>query len=243
MVELNRKILLYTSIVSLIIYRFKSKIIELLIRILRSIYNYRPSSRLLSRVHSIPIVDTLGKKLKAREFTPSDKKELFKQHFIRGPLLYQKGGIEHAHSHYDPETKTLIFFCTLGKKVCGHPGIIHGGLISGLFDDIFGELFYSNADGKYLGFTAYLKIDYRNKMPAGKTIAFVAKITRQEGRKVFVNGEARDASEGHQGLSDQQVFSRYVGSESTLFAQGEALFIIPKEDYAKMDKDLSPRLE
>ena len=36
-----------------------------------------------------------------------------------------------------------------------------GGLISALFDDVFGELFYSDAEGRYMGFTANLEVDYR----------------------------------------------------------------------------------
>jgi acyl-coenzyme A thioesterase PaaI-like protein len=144
------------------------------------------------------------------------------------------GGIEHAHSHYDASTKTLIFFCTLGDKVCGHQGIVHGGLISALFDDIFGELFFSDADGQYAGFTAYLKIDYRNKMPSRKTIVFLVKISRQEGRKVYVKGEARDAhidaaDLNLENMDEESLFASYLSSKSLLYAEGEALFIIPRE--------------
>lgn len=45
----------------------------------------------------------------------------------------------------------------LGDKLCGHPGIIHGGCIASIFDQFFGMIFVCNA-GR--GFTANLNINY-----------------------------------------------------------------------------------
>ncbi|KAI9312994.1 HotDog domain-containing protein [Zopfochytrium polystomum] len=75
--------------------------------------------------------------------------------------------------------------------MCGHAGIVHGGLIGALFDDFFGTLFLLNAGGRYSGFTANLTIDYRTPLPASTTVAIVVWLDGVQGRKVYLRAEAR----------------------------------------------------
>ena len=77
-------------------------------------------------------------------------------------------------------------------------------------------------------------------MPSGRGIAFSARVVRRDGRKVFVKGEVRDAEDlpSIPGVGGGEVppvgvgkFGGFVGMGRTLYAEGEALFIIPREDY------------
>jgi hypothetical protein len=52
-----------------------------------------------------------------------------------------------------------------GTPVCGHPTIVHGGMISALFDETFGVLLYAAGHWGHLDlqqvFTARLEVDYK----------------------------------------------------------------------------------
>eukprot|EP00879_Flechtneria_rotunda_P012590 GHRR01013147.1.p1 GENE.GHRR01013147.1~~GHRR01013147.1.p1 ORF type:complete len:184 (+),score=33.99 GHRR01013147.1:313-864(+) len=75
--------------------------------------------------------------------------------------------------------KALYTVLQLGVPVCGHPTIVHGGLISAVFDETFGVLLY--AEGRYgtlelsMVFTARLEVDYKKVQP----LLWVASHNRQ----------------------------------------------------------------
>jgi acyl-coenzyme A thioesterase PaaI-like protein len=63
---------------------------------------------------------------------------------------------------------------------------VHGGYIAAAFDEVLGfaETF-SNAPGM----TGTLNVVYRTPTPLHVEVEFSAKITRSEGRKIFVSGQ------------------------------------------------------
>lgn len=71
-------------------------------------------------------------------------------HFMRGRLLNRPGVIEYGHCHYSEADSSLVTFIKLGEEVDGHLGVVHGGLIASLFDDLFGELFWCLFKHKYV---------------------------------------------------------------------------------------------
>jgi acyl-coenzyme A thioesterase PaaI-like protein len=192
---------------------------------------YQPHSKLVKKIKEIPLIQRLESEhhMEPREFSPHYMPE---SHFIRG-TLHQKGGIEYAHSHFSKSQQCLFVVMKLGDRVVGHPGITHGGLIAGIFDDIFGEIFYSVADGKYMGFTASLKIDYRQKMPSNQVVLFCARVTRRDKRKVYIQGEARNCHSEDISFSGSNMYDQITKMNQTLYAECEALFIIPRENYAQ----------
>lgn len=72
----------------------------------------------------------------------------------------------------------------VGDRLCGHPGIVHGGIISMIFDNSFGWLF-TVAKIK-AAFTANLNINYRKPVLADSTAIVRARITEIKGRKLFM---------------------------------------------------------
>lgn len=160
-------------------------------------------------------------------------------HFMRnfllnsGPYgkytLAQKGGkcIENGLTLHSPKDKILITLIKLGSEVCGHKDIVHGGLISALFDELLGELFFKSQ--KKHGFTAKLTINYRAPIPAGSLVVFAMRVVKVEGRKHFLDGQVRLAMPelDYSNINDTEVFSKWIGS-TLLFAEADALFVTLK---------------
>ncbi|ETV87650.1 hypothetical protein H257_01150 [Aphanomyces astaci] len=102
-------------------------------------------------------------------------------------------------------TTSVIHF---GDKLCGHPGIVHGGCISTVFDELFGWTMMWTS-GK-LGFTANLSVNFRKPLPAEIFGIVFTDFDKLEGRKLFMKARLED-------------------NEGTLYADATALFILPKE--------------
>jgi acyl-coenzyme A thioesterase PaaI-like protein len=98
----------------------------------------------------------------------------------------------------------------IGDNLCGHPGLVHGGIISALFDNTLGWLFIAMQQPP--AFTANLNVNYRKPMPSNTTAVIKAHVTNVQGRKIFVNATWE---------RDGQVF-----------ADATALFITPKPEQA-----------
>lgn len=108
----TRKATAILVIISLIIYlkrRLQSKL-------------YIPSLQVLSRLNS-RLINHYAK-------FPKRQIQHSRNAYLRGSL-HGKGKLEYGHSHYDRESKKLIFFAVLGDEICGHQGIVHGGMVAG----------------------------------------------------------------------------------------------------------------
>jgi acyl-coenzyme A thioesterase PaaI-like protein len=76
----------------------------------------------------------------------------------------------------------------------GGPGLIHGGFLTGAFDESLGQVppLVTRAC-----VTARLETDFRRPVPVGSTLWLRARLDGVVGRKHFVSGEARiDAEDG-----------------------------------------------
>lgn len=83
--------------------------------------------------------------------------------------------------------KSLVQIQYLGSDLCGHPGIIHGGLLATILDEGLAWCCFAALPNK-IGMTANLNINYRAPAPAGAFIVLRAKTTKVEGRKAWVEG-------------------------------------------------------
>lgn len=100
-------------------------------------------------------------------------------------------------------------FIKFGSDLCGHPGIIHGGMIATAFDNVMGALAVSKSP-KNTCFTANLNINYRSPMPANKLILFRSKLERIDNRKIYISSIASSVN------------------GDTVYSEANALFITPK---------------
>ena len=110
--------------------------------------------------------------------------------------------------------KSMVSISFLGKDLCGHPGIIHGGFLATMLDEGLARCCFAALPNR-VGMTANLNINYRAPAPAGTFVVLRAKTTKVEGRKAWV--------EGH--------IETLVGEGDTpiILAEATALFIEPRQ--------------
>ena len=110
--------------------------------------------------------------------------------------------------------KSLVSISYLGTDLCGHPGIVHGGLLATMLDEGLARCCFAALPNK-IGMTANLNINYRAPAPAGAFIVLRAVTTKVEGRKAWVEGRIET-------LAGE-------GEKSLVLAEASALFIEPRQ--------------
>ena len=109
--------------------------------------------------------------------------------------------------------KSLTVMMYVGQDICGHPGIIHGGLVATVFDESLARCCFGALPNK-VGMTASLTVNYRKPLPAGTYVVLRAATTKVEGRKVWVEGRLETL------VKD--------GETPVVYADATALFIEPR---------------
>ncbi|CAF0762970.1 unnamed protein product [Rotaria sordida] len=94
----------------------------------------------------------------------------------------------------------------LGEGICGHKGIVHGGLTATMLDEVSGAAAFSCVGPC---FTANLNIDYLKPLMTPAWVLVRAHVERHEGRKVFIHGTVENG-------------------EGIVYAKAVGLFIKPK---------------
>ncbi|ORX92776.1 Thioesterase/thiol ester dehydrase-isomerase, partial [Basidiobolus meristosporus CBS 931.73] len=106
------------------------------------------------------------------------------------------------------DEKKVVMIVYLGSKLCGHKGIVHGGMLASLLDDTLGRTIIPNLPGS-VGFTANLSINYRRPTFADDFVVIKTEVEKVEGRKGFVKGHVED-------------------TKDNVLVDSQALFISPK---------------
>jgi acyl-coenzyme A thioesterase PaaI-like protein len=118
----------------------------------------------------------------------------------------------------DPDGSQLVSLFYLGKNLCGHPGIVHGGLLATLLDEGLARCSFPNFESG-VAVTASLKVSYKKPVKAEGYYVLRARTERVEGRKAWVKGwiERLDGSEGEG-----------EDGKGEKFVEAEALFVEPR---------------
>jgi acyl-coenzyme A thioesterase PaaI-like protein len=77
---------------------------------------------------------------------------------------------------------------TLGAAFEGAPGRAHGGIVAAVFDDTMGFVLSMESTA---AFTGRLSISYLAPTPVGQELEFRCHLRERDGRKLFIDGEAR----------------------------------------------------
>ena len=100
------------------------------------------------------------------------------------------GGTAHPTApqlHSVPTDQGVAGTVVLGAAHEGGPGLVHGGVLSLLFDHAMGQAIYVAG---YAAMTVSLEVRYLAPTPLQVPIAVSARVERAEGRKVFVAAHA-----------------------------------------------------
>jgi 3'-phosphoadenosine 5'-phosphosulfate synthase len=110
--------------------------------------------------------------------------------------------------------KSFVSISYLGKDLCGHPGIVHGGFLAIMLDEGLARCCFGALPNK-IGMTANLNINYRAPAHAEQFVVLRAKTTNVEGRKAWVQGHIETL------VGD--------GETPVVLAEATALFIEPRQ--------------
>ncbi|KAH7887025.1 HotDog domain-containing protein [Phlebopus sp. FC_14] len=94
-----------------------------------------------------------------------------------------------VRSKYDESEAVVIVH--VGRGLCGHDGIIHGGLLATLLDESLARTAINNLPDK-IGVTANLAINYRAPTFADQFIVMRIRLTEKNSRKAKVSGQVED---------------------------------------------------
>ncbi|CAF1317641.1 unnamed protein product [Rotaria magnacalcarata] len=94
----------------------------------------------------------------------------------------------------------------LGEGICGHKGIVHGGLTATMLDEVSGAAAFSCVGP---AFTANLNINYRKPLVTPAWVLVRAHVDRHQGRKAFIKATVENG-------------------EGMIYAEADGLFIKPK---------------
>jgi acyl-coenzyme A thioesterase PaaI-like protein len=93
----------------------------------------------------------------------------------------------------------------------GYPGVLHGGIVASILDEISGRALMGDPTSPRFMFTGRLQVKYRKNVPIGKPLRIIGKAQKSKGK----------SAEGWAGIYDE---------EGNLLAEASTLLIdLPKE--------------
>lgn len=122
------------------------------------------------------------------------------------------------HLHiYEVEPGVVETTYTPPEHFQGYPGVLHGGIVGALIDEISGRAHMgSDPDDPRFMFTAKLEVKYRRNVPVGKPLKIIGKAGRSKSRSA-------------------EAWARIYDAETNeLLAEGTTLLVdVPKEQFDK----------
>ncbi|KAL1927369.1 hypothetical protein VTP01DRAFT_3998 [Rhizomucor pusillus] len=111
---------------------------------------------------------------------------------------------------YNKDRTEVVAAVHLGTDLCGHAGIVHGGMLATLLDEILACVAMPALPNN-IGFTANLNIDYRKPVKADQWVILRGRLERAEGRKAYVEAWIESA-DGQTKFTEAK--SLYVGPKT-----------------------------
>ncbi|KAJ5190987.1 uncharacterized protein N7498_009972 [Penicillium cinerascens] len=198
-------------------------------------------SNLDTLISQIPLVQALRQSHKAyKESRPhlAIPQAVRQRHFVGGSLA---GPGKLAIAPYtwtsskknessNIRTSSVVSVFHIGRNLCGHPGFVHGGFLSVLFDEVFARC-VSAAFPTGLGMTANLTVDFRKPALPDRLYVLRAETVKVEGRKAWVEGKMSYlplvVPDGNTIVQDVELLN-VDSEESVMVSEAKALFVEPK---------------
>jgi len=170
-------------------------------------------------INTHPLVTSLRARSDLTESRPHMKMPgQYRAKSLTGGALLGPGRVSvPPYAWNDEHGKEMVALFHVGEDVCGHPGIVHGGLLATILDEGLGRCCFKSLPHN-IAVTANLNVNYRKPTPASTFLVLKAETYKVEGRKAWVRGRLEQLAA--------------PGEEPIVFAEAEALFISPK--YAAM---------
>lgn len=131
---------------------------------------------------------------------------------LRGPGLV---GVPPLARVKKDESQAVVFV-HLGRDLCAHDGIIHGGMLATVLDEMLARVAIKNLPDK-VGVTASLTVNYRAPTTADQWVMVKVDLDSAQGRKAKVTGRIENLS-------------------GAVLADASALFVQPKYASELLDR-------
>ena len=186
-----------------------------------TLYLYHPPTPRAEEVDAHIVNHPLAVKLRSQPGMVESRPHMrippaMREHNLTCGTLAGEGKLEVpplSFNEKEAELPSLVQFMYLGSDLCGHPGVVHGGMLATMLDEGLARACFPALPNK-VGVTASLKIDYRVPCPAGSYVVLKAYTTKVDGRKAWAKGWIEL-------LEENDV-------EGTKLVEAEALFVEPK---------------
>ena len=105
----------------------------------------------------------------------------------------------------NPEGLGLSFFetddgveaeYTVAERYAGAPGVVHGGILATLLDEVLCMTAYAKAGSPVV--TGELTVRYLEPSPTGSRLLVQAELGEHKGRSVFIEGRVRHGDDGRE---------------------------------------------
>jgi uncharacterized protein (TIGR00369 family) len=97
----------------------------------------------------------------------------------------------HVQFYEDEETGEVKVPLTIPEHYQGYPGIVHGGILSTLLDEIAGRAIMVGAEDAPFWVTAKMEVRYREPTPTETPLLAVGWVVQRRRRSATVAGEIR----------------------------------------------------
>ena len=105
------------------------------------------------------------------------------------------------HLHiYETEPGVVETAYTAPDHFQGYPGVLHGGIVAAILDEVSGRAHMGDADTPRFMFTGKLEVKYRKNVPIGQPLKIIGKAGKD--RKKFVEAWAGIYDEGGELLAE-----------------------------------------
>ena len=84
--------------------------------------------------------------------------------------------------------------CTLSEQYQGYPGVVHGGVVAAMLDEVAGRSQMGDGAPRFM-YTARLDIRYRKNVPVGQPLRLVGKAGKRKRRTATATGAVYDQEE------------------------------------------------
>lgn len=92
-------------------------------------------------------------------------------------------------SDTDPRIVTAEY--TVPKKYQGYPGIVHGGILAAMLDEVTSRTIMRGNPPRFV-VTANLSLRYRKPVPVETPLRMVGRVVEEKGKIIIVDGEMFD---------------------------------------------------
>ena len=118
---------------------------------------------------------------------------------------------------YENEAGEAIADYTVPQEYQGYPGIVHGGIVAAMLDEVAGRAYMGDGKQPRFMYTARLTVRYRKHVPVGKPLRLVGTAGKMRSKLATAHGAIYDET-------------------GSLLAESEALLVeVPMDDLNQVD--------